>query len=65
MKEVNLYVETPTGRAFVATVNVPEMKPMPEIVVWGARYFVRQKDEAYTEGIVWVVQGNTISNVTN
>jgi len=34
---------------YVATVDVLPMRPMPDVLLWGARYFLRVTDEHYRE----------------
>jgi hypothetical protein len=40
---------------YLTTVYVPPMCPMPEVVTWGLRLFVRQTDSLHREGIASVV----------
>jgi hypothetical protein len=44
---------TRTGE-FVVKVMVPPFSPPAEVINWGSRYFVRQSNGEYREGIVWV-----------
>lgn len=39
----------------VTTVRVPPFTPPPEIILWGVRYFVRQADGRYLEGMCWPI----------
>lgn len=62
MQQVELY--TSTG-GYVTTVSCPPMNPMPEVIQWGSRYFIRkdvvkqQQDGGtfltigYFEGLLW------------
>lgn len=38
---------------FVVEVLVPPFNPPAEIIQWGGRYFIRQPDGKYCEGMVW------------
>ena len=44
---------------YVTTVRVLPFTPMPEVIQWGERYFVRQGDDnghdtpEYREGMLW------------
>jgi hypothetical protein len=49
MLKINLYTR---DKQFVTAVDVPAMSPMPEVINWGSRYFVRDGSE-YLEGLLW------------
>jgi hypothetical protein len=50
MRTVDLF----TGDGgLVATIKVPPFHPMPEVIIWGQRFFVRQPDGQYREGMAW------------
>lgn len=52
MCETDLFTRS---REYVATIELPTMVPPVEIVVWGARFFVRDDKGVYREGVVWFV----------
>jgi hypothetical protein len=52
MLEVTLY--TRDGRE-VVRVTVPPFELPPEVILWGARYFVRRGDGLYYEGMCWPI----------
>lgn len=62
MIEVNLYAYADIKNGFVATVLMPEMKPMPEIIMWGQRFFVKMHHDGnnwqYTEKMCYAVPRN-------
>jgi len=39
----------------VVAVYVLPMDPMPEVLVWGERSFVRRADGVYVEGLMYIV----------
>ena len=53
MREVMLYTR---DGGYVATVLTVPFQLMPEMLNWGQRFFVRETDEKYVEGLcvtVW------------
>jgi hypothetical protein len=55
MEEIKLYTK---DAGYVTTVTVAFMRPKPEVIQWGSRFFVRQliirNDVEYMEGLVVV-----------
>lgn len=52
MRQVDLLTRVGT---YVVTVQVPAFNPIPEVLVWGDRVFVRRVDDRYYEGMAWAV----------
>lgn len=53
MKQVDLFTG-PTNDNLVASVRIPELDPMPEVIVFLRRSFIlRQHTGTYVEGVVY------------
>jgi len=52
MTKIRLF--TSIGR-YVITVNILSMNPMPEVIQWGSRIFIKHTQTKYTEGLLVVV----------
>ena len=48
---------------FVTRVDVPPYDPPPEIIAWGTRFFVRQQNGEYREGLVWASNDEPVADV--
>lgn len=45
-------LDSPHGRQLTA-VNVPTTNPMPEVIIYAGRFFLRQSATRYREAIAW------------
>ncbi len=53
MKTITLY--TANGHIVPAEVEVPQFKVMPDIIVWGNRFFLSGNSDRYVEVCAYVV----------
>lgn len=53
MRKVQLI--TGGDRGFVAEVDVPPFLTMPDVLIWGERYFKRESDDLYVEAFTYWV----------
>ncbi len=51
MRKVKLFTR---GGEFVIEIEVLPFALMPEVIQWGTRIFVRENDERYLEGFLYV-----------
>lgn len=47
MKTVKLFTK---NDVFIVEVQIPEMHPMPDLILWEERHFLHETDEIYKEG---------------
>lgn len=52
MNKVKLWT---SNGGYVTTVDVPNFVPMPEVLVWGQRFFTRESDIRYKEAFTYFI----------
>lgn len=48
----------------VCKANIIPMNPMPEMLIWGQRFFTKKDEETYTEGIIMPVMSVDLADTT-